>query len=328
MVKIAIVKNMTFNIKFSIFDDYDKIINDYLKDRIEYHKIDTSEDLINIVRKHLLPDETNPIEELQCVYDNNQLINYIVKKSELMSNNSEMDCVIFYKRSIIENDTYKFAPNIDYNYQNMYYSDIYNILKRKHICSGLIIKPDNEILEIEFDHVYLENYIGVLNYKLGESKTIKYLDPANVFNDEVLSNKDVENAADYYEALNANKSPPKIDSSVNIELAKQIQNNDVEWILSQRETTFGIFNCFYTYRGNEYNPIMSRFLRTDVRGEFIISMFKHSSVSNQDTPICITKEIFENLLSLEKIDIQCSNKNFYNFYCELNYNLDKFKNQV
>ncbi len=323
-MSIAIVKDFSFKINFTLYDDYEKIINEYLNSKITFKKINSNDDLLNIVKSELLNNDTSiKIEELRGIYNDKQLLNYIVRKDELLNTEkSHFDCIIFYKRNIIVDDTYLFDHNINFNYQHVHLSDIVDILKRKIFISGLLVKTDGTIHEIIYNIDYLENMTGVINYKLNnEIKTIKYYDPTIIFNNDELLHKDLENQLNENEN-NTNSTNP-IDSHVGNEFFKQIDHCDVEWALAQREMSLGIINLFYLTKSNEHNTEMSKFFKMHVRGDVIISLFIHNSMTDINTYIELTEEIYNKMLLLENKEISRENKKFFNFYYELLYNLNK-----
>src|SRR3989344_2738711 len=317
--QIIFVQNFTFNLYLNLKQNIKQIIDEFLKDKVTYFKIKNTSDLVDIIKNNF--DTSKSLIEKTCWYDEKYLITSIVEKDDFESfEKHTLDKILFIKRNINPDDTYLLSDlsSNSYIFQNMKYEYLCDILISKNISKGILVKYDTDILDFDYDHEYLDNNIGSIHYfENSELKEIKYFDHVNIYNDDKIIEKVSEQITN---SLDENDSKMNVNdtSFLHIELNKHITEHKVDYMLAQIKTTFGIFNCWYKAFDPHYNPIMSRFLRKDVRGDFFVTFMINNSTTNLDTPLPLTKNIFNKFLDLENSNPTRKNKNFYNVFYEIN----------
>lgn len=303
MVKLAILKSVSFETKKSFSELSDEYIKNYLVDKLNFIDFNNTIELFQIVKNTFQGYIDPDIEVTNCHYDRKSIIqSFIVdNENDLIHNN-----IILYKRKIGENDTYTFSeynpfdPESDiYQYEDVTIGDIMNIIKKKSIIKCIDISYDGKLFNENIILLNQNDDVGKIlleNKKEDKKREIYYLNMSNIINK--------------YNSENENKIDEIIKEKTNAYCTTHF--------FTQIDIGLGILNCYYENSSEVKNELISKLIGHDIYGNVVVflqSNFDNDTETFLDLDIDLFQRLSETIIGGKKI--KRKNGYFFNIYREL-----------
>jgi hypothetical protein len=300
MGKLAILKSVSFEVKNNFEDLTNEIIQNYLKDKLEFIDFDNTTNMFKIIKKTFGENVDADIEVANCYYNNKSVIQSfsVDNDSELLHSN-----IILVKRIISDNDTYTFSefdpsnPDSDnYKYEDITIEDITKIMRKKSVINAIDICCDGKLSNENIILLNQNNDVGKILLE-NKKKEIFYLNVSNIMNK-------------YNNSENENKIDEIIKEKTNAYCTTHF--------FTQIDIGLGILNCYCENSSETKNEIISKLINHDIYGNAIV--FLQSNFDNDtDTFLDLDLDLFNRLFDIITNNKKIKRKNgyFFNIYKEL-----------
>lgn len=304
MVKLAILREVSFEKKEKFDDLENSKLTNLLNDKVFFEEFENTPGMLLIV-KNIFFDNNNPdpdIEIINCHYNSSFLVQAFFVDDESQS----LHCnIVIVKRRIHSNDTYTFSEykedenkNISdpYEYVDVTMDDVCDIIKRKSVINCVIIKQDGEIIDDKLLFLNSNEDVGKIILQK-EKRELLYLNIANL----------VTRLGDSDEAN-------RLDEIIN----QKSHAYGAHHIFTQINSGLGILNCFCQSHAKNKNEIMTNLINHDIYGDAVLFLQSNYD-GDKETFMDLDKELFNKLYKtiVNKKRIKRENPNFFNLYREL-----------
>lgn len=293
--------------------DFDNILSQcqHLKESMESIEFNGTLDLVTKISSIL---GSGIHESINCIYTEKYVIQaFFTDNAD--EHKEKFDKIIFIKRIIHDDDSYTFFDfdfsrvstyeNIEdakknipdkFIYTNIEFVDIVEMIKKKHILDGIVVRSDGQIQQISYINNSVENDVGSLLVNMNNDiRKISYIDSASIIGKLDENNIDAE----YTRIVN------------------EKMNDNIEYFYAQNDGDICLFNCYYPTFGLEKNELVSKLICSDVYGDVILGL--ENKFNDDNRSLNITPELFTKLYNIKTSNnpFKSKNNNFFNLYKEL-----------
>lgn len=306
MTKLALLKKVSFNVN-------DPNISQYLADKVTFYDFDGTINLFHKIHELIVLSQNNEqagrmIEILNCDYDEQ----YLIQAFYLENGQTDVhENIVLVKRQINPNDNYVYATepelaeNDNFIHADIKIQDIEKILLRKFKNSGVLVKDDDTIQNINYTVTYNhEDNTGFLNITdcqniLQKPTQIKFINVPSI----IKAHEKEELTPEQFSQL----------------LSDKVAESGATYFYTQREFGLGLFNCFCPLFGQTQNNIITKLLAENAYGDSYIGLENHLNDDTRILPL--------DIVMLNKILKLLDDKNFKlknGIFCNLFYELSDY----